>query len=66
MRLTYGIKGHTCGCVSGQFVADLYCPLHEAADWIVDRTRKACGADSRIGWTVQIWRDGEIVYRHTY
>lgn len=66
MRITYGIRGHTCGHVSGQFVNDIGATLADAADWIVNRTREACGADSRIGWTVQLWIDGAVVYRRTY
>lgn len=67
MRITYGIKGNGgCGHVSGEFVNDVGATLEEAADWIVNRTRRACGAESRIGWTVHLWVDGEIAYRHTY
>lgn len=66
MRIVYGIAGHTCGRVSGHFINDVGATLEDAAEWIVNRTRRACGAESRIGWTVQLWVDGKIEYSHTY
>lgn len=66
MRIEYQIIGEVCGMVSGHFINDVDATLEDAADWIVHRTQRACGAESRIGWQVILFVDDKPAYGHRY